>query len=333
MTGVTTESVELVGEDIGISVDDLADQIADGLGDDVDFERDPEAPQTEDDPEGDPEGDIEDGEEEEESDEDGGDDEDQPNPSIDDETLVDIKIGDDDYEVNFAELRSGYLRNEDYIARSQKLEQDYQTRVEELEQKREELLQELTAASTIVRSDTSRYDNINWEALKAQDPDQYNKLRVEALEAKEQSQALEERRKNVAKIQQKAQELRFEAYRTRQAELTTQLIPDWDKVETKQALVDYAREVGFTDDEIGGIVDARLLLLLHNGLQHSKAAVRRKEAAEKKVTKELPPVNKPGAAKPQNHSDRARSKALHNRFKSDKSVESAAALLAASFDQ
>lgn len=321
-----------------ITVDSVADLIAEGLGEDVDFNREPE-------PEGDPnaqaadteEGDEDEGDEgdegEGEGDEDEGDEGDEPNPTIDDETLVDIKIGDDEYEVNFAELRAGYLRNEDFMARSQKLEADHQAKLDELDEKREELLQELLAASTIVSSDTSRYDKINWEALKQTDPDQYTKLRVEALEAKEQAAALEKRRRDVAQIQQKAQELKFVAYRDRQLDMASKLIPEFDKQETKEALAKYAQEIGFTNEEIGGIVDARLLLLLHNGLQHSKAAVRRKEADGKKVTKEVPPVVKPGARQPQNHADRAKSKALHTRFKQDKSVQAAADLLAASFDQ
>lgn len=329
--------------DGAISVDSLAAQIAEGLGEDLDYEREPEVVDdeqdgtSEDGQDGqDPVDDQDDGDEDgegdgDEGDED-GDDDSAPNASIDDETLVDIKIGNDEYEVNFAELRAGYLRNEDFMQRAQALEAEHQTKVDALEQAREDLLEELLAASTIVKSDTSKYDQVNWEALKKTDPDQYSKLRVEALEAKEAAGALEARRNNVAAIQKKAQELRYKAYAEQQLTMASKLIPEFEKDETKSDLAKYAREIGYTDEEIYGIVDARHLLLLHSALQHSKSAVRRKEAAEKKVTKDLPPVNKPGAKAPQNHADRAASKDKLARFNKDRSVASAAALLAASFD-
>lgn len=323
-----------------ISLDALADQIAEGLGDDLDYEREAPAPTDTDANAEVPDADEEsedsneqEGDEAEEGDEEEGDEgEDAPNPAIDDETLVDIKIGEDEYEVNFAELRAGYLRNEDFMARSQKLEADHQAKIEELEADRDALLQELTVASTIVKSDTSKFDKVDWAALKAQDPDQYTKLRVQALEAKEQAQALEQRRNNIQAIQNKARELKYKAYAEQQLTMASKLIPDFDKDETKVALAKYAQDIGYTAEEIYGIVDARHLLLLHTALQHSQSAVRRKEAAEKKVTKNLPPVNKSAASVPQNHADRAASKAKLARFKQDKSVESAAALLAASFD-
>lgn len=326
--------------DGAISVDSLAAQIAEGLGEDLDYEREPEVVDADDiddadaSGEGDNEGeDDTDASDTDEGDEDDGDaDEPQEHAEIDDETLVDIKIGDDEYEVNFAELRAGYLRNEDFMQRAQALEAEHQAKVDALEQAREDLLEELLAASTIVKSDTSKYDQVNWEALKKTDPDQYSKLRVEALEAKEAAGALEARRNNVAAIQKKAQELRYKAYAEQQLTMASKLIPEFEKDETKSDLAKYAREIGYTDEEIYGIVDARHLLLLHSALQHSKSAVRRKEAAEKKVTKDLPPVNKPGAKAPQNHADRAASKDKLARFNKDRSVASAAALLAASFD-
>jgi len=323
-----------------ISLDALADQIAEGLGDELDYEREAPAPvdpdAVDDEPDAEEESqdpDEQEGDEAEEGDEEEGDGEEETqNVEIDDDTLVDIKIGEEEYEVNFAELRAGYLRNEDFMARSQQLEADFQTKLDEVEADRDALLQELTVASTIVKSDTNKFDQIDWATLKVQNPDEYARLRVQALEAKEQAQALEQRRQNIAAIQNKARELKFKAYAEQQLTMASKLIPDFDKDETKVALAKYAQDIGYTAEEIYGIVDARHLLLLHTALQHSKSAVRRKEAAEKKVTKGLPPVNKSAASVPQNHADRAASKAKLARFKQDKSVESAAALLAASFD-
>jgi hypothetical protein len=263
-----------------------------------------------------------------ESEDDSDEEEETSTAKIDDDTLVDIKIGEEDYEVNFAELRAGYLRNEDYAAKVNQLHEEHEAKMNELEEKQEALLEELRAASVIVTADTSKYDQINWEALKAQDPARYAQLRVEALEAKEQATRLEQRRQQVNALHQKAQQIKFETYAKKQAELVEKLIPNIREPEVLQGLLSYGQEVGYTRDEVLGMVDSRQILLLHNAMLHAKSVVRRKDAEANKVSKDLPPVNKPGAQKPKSSTDRQVVKNARARLQSEQSVDAAAAVLA-----
>lgn len=321
--------------DLSISVDAGADLLAGMLDDDLDTvgaEPAPEAAQaTTEEPVKEPE--VEEPEVEEPEEEEEGDPEDEPvAQAVADDTLVDIEIDGETYEVNFAELRSGYLRNEDYAAKVNALQVEHDAKVSELEEKQEALLEELRAATVIVTADTSKYDAINWEALKAQDPARYAQLRVEALEAKEQAGKLEQRRQQVQALHRQAQQIKFDVYAKRQSELVEKLIPNIREPETLQGLLAYGQEVGYSRDEVLGMVDSRQILLLHNAMLHSKSVVRRKDAEANKVPKDLPAVVKPGAVKPKSSTDRQVVKNARARLQSEQSVDAAAAVLATFID-
>lgn len=319
--------------DLSISVDAGADLLAGMLDDDLDTvgaePAQEAAPAAE--PVDAPEVEEPEAEEQEEQEEDEPEDEGAAQ-AVTDETLVDIQIGDETYEVNFAELRSGYLRNEDYAQKVNALHEEHEAKMSELEEKQEALLEELRVASVIVSADTSKYDQINWEALKAQDPARYAQLRVEALEAKEQAAKLEQRRQQVQALHAKAQQVKFEVYAKRQSEIVEKLIPNIREPEVLQGLLTYGQEVGYTRDEILGMVDSRQILLLHNAMLHSKSVVRRKDAEANKVPKDLPPVLKPNTPRPKSSTDRQVVKNARARLQSEQSVDAAAAVLATFID-
>jgi len=323
----------------GISAVDATSSIEALLGDDLDMlddenqgtepveakeekvEGDPEATEPEEEDENDPDAeDEEDESEEDDSDED-------PAPAITDDTLVDIKIGDDEYEVNFLELKSGYLRNEDYVNKVNAHEAEYLEKSVKIEQLEADLIEELQHVSVIVTGDLSKYDRINWAALKDADPAQYNALRVEATEAREQAAALVERRATIQKMHQKAQELRHQAYLKSQIEIAEKIVPGFREPEFFQALVSHGKDIGYTEEEVQGISDARQLFLLNNSRLYAESQVRKKSAMDNKVTPDLPPVVKPGAVKEKSSTDRRVVKNAKAVFQRDKSVDSAAALL------
>jgi hypothetical protein len=323
----------------GISAVDATSSIEALLGDDLDMlddenqgtdpvevkeekvEADPEAVEPEEDDEKDPDAeDEEDESEEDDSDKD-------PEPVITDDTLVDIKIGDDEYEVNFLELKSGYLRNEDYVNKVNAHEAEYLEKSVKIEQLEADLIEELQHVSVIVTGDLSKYDRINWAALKEADPAQYNALRVEATEAREQAAALIERRAAIQKMHQKAQELRHQAYLKSQIEIAEKIVPGFRDPAFFQALVSHGKDIGYTEEEVQGISDARQLFLLNNSRLYAESQVRKKSAMDNKVTPDLPPVVKPGAVKEKSSTDRRVVKNAKAVFQRDKSVDSAAALL------
>lgn len=319
-------------EDQGLSAEDSLSDIEALLGDDLDM-IDDDAPavepkvETEGADADEPDEDEDDGDPDADADDpDDSDDEAEPS-GINDETLVDIQIGEDVYEVNFAELRAGYLRNEEYANKVTKAEEEYESKLAALEAREAELAEELRLASVMVTGDMQKYNQIDWVALKAQDPAKYQELRLEAMEAQERANQVNARRQGIQTMHQKAQQLKHQAYVKGQLELAEKLVPGVFEPQTMNAIVAYGESIGYSKGDVYEIADARQLLVLNQARLYAESLVRKKEAMDKKVTKDLPPVVKPGAKTEKTSTDRRVVKNAQQRFNRDKSVESAAGYL------
>ena len=268
----------------------------------------------------DPEGDGVESDEEEEEEAPEGDPQ-----TLSDETLLDLQIGDETYEVNLAELKSGYLRNEEYVTMMETLQEEHDERVAELELKQAELVKELEIASVISTGDLAKYDQINWNQLKAEDPARFNELRLEALDAREKAQRMVQRRNAVAGLDAEAKRLKHEAVLKHQMQLAETLIPELKDETERNKIISYAQSVGFTKEDILGISDAKTLLILNNSRKYAESQVRKKEALATKVSKDLPLAIKPGSPKTKATAERTASKRTANRVRQEQSVEAAAA--------
>lgn len=275
---------------------------------------------TEEEEDEDPEGDGVDTDEEEEEEAPDGDPQ-----ALSDETLLDLQIGDETYEVNLAELKSGYLRNEEYVTMMESLQEEHDERVAELELKQAELVKELEIASVISTGDLAKYDQINWNQLKAEDPARFNELRLEALDAREKAQRMVQRRNAVAGLDAEAKRLKYEASLKHQMQLAETLIPELKDETERNKIISYAQSVGFTKEDIMGISDAKTLLILNNSRKYAESQVRKKEALATKVSKDLPLAIKPGSPKTKATAERTASKRTANRVRQEQSVEAAAA--------
>lgn len=323
----------------GVSADVAAEQFEalmtdDGaLPGDVDYvepepkeepEVEPEEPETEGEPEVEPEEETEVEPEETEEVEDEGD---EPVVSpISDDTLVDIDIDGEAYEVNLTELKSGYLRQEEFTKRVTELEQKASEFQEQVSEREVALQRELEMAQVILAGDLSKYDNVDWNRLKTEDPASYQQLRLEAIDAKESLQGLQNRRNQIQSLHEEAQKIKQAVHVKAQIELATKLMPEFKEATFRDGLIKYGKDIGYTEDELYSMTDARQLLLLNQARLYAEGQVRRKEAVAKKATKELPPVVKAGAPKAKGSESKQAIKLASARFAKDHSVESAAAL-------
>lgn len=247
-------------------------------------------------------------------------------PALDEEkTLIDIDIDGETYEVNLVELKSGYLRQEEYTKRLAEVETKREEIETQLSQREVDLNRELELVQVMITGDLRKYDQVDWNRLKQEDPAKYQELRLEAVEAKERVQGIANRRAQIDAMRAKADQLKHEAYVKRQVEIAEKLIPNFREPEFKNAIVKYGESVGYTESEILGMSDARQLLLLNQARLYSEGQVRRKAALEQKVPEKLPPVVKAGAPKAKNSTAKVKAKQTGQRFAQEKSVEAAAA--------
>lgn len=240
--------------------------------------------------------------------------------------LFDIVIDGEEYEVNLPELQAGYLRNEDLVKRTSELEDRVAQREAELAQKEAELVREIEATAVISTADLRQYENIDWARLKAENPEEYQSKRLEYVERRDEIQRQLSRRSQVQAMQEKAADIKHQAYLTAQFELVQKLVPEFAEQDYKSKILAYAESVGFTKEEIMGIADAKHILMLDQARKYAESQVRKKAVIAKKAKQELPEVIKPSARAKPATTESKRMKAQAERFKQSGSISDAAAL-------
>ena len=242
------------------------------------------------------------------------------------EKLFEIEIDGETYEVNEEELLSGYLRNEQLVKRQSELEAEYQEKTTELEQHQVQLLSRLEELTLEGNLALQKYKNVNWEHLKQSDPESYRIARLEYIEAEEEAKRRNAERDQLRAMHAEAQKLRHEAYLKTQFAIAEKLIPEIKNEEFVSKLVDYGKSIGFTEQEIQSIGDAKVLFLMNQARLYAESQVKRK-AAQEKVSKDLPPVIKPGVPRTVAQEGNRKVRDLQNRLKSTNDLRDAARLL------
>ncbi len=246
-----------------------------------------------------------------------------------DDKLYDLVIDGEEYEVNLEELKSGYLRNEALVSKHNELEQQYQSKLSELTEKENQLVAELESVLAQSATEIGYYRNLNWEALKQQDPDRYAQLRLQAFEVEEAARKSAEKRNKILEGQRKMEELQYKKYLDEQQRLIEQALPEFTNADYRDGMLKYGKKVGFTEEELNGIADARALLLLDKARKYDELQVKKKAVEERKVDKDLPPVVRPGAPKATGQEKAQRVKAARAQLGKSGSVSDAAQLFLA----
>lgn len=240
--------------------------------------------------------------------------------------LFEVEIDGEVYEVNEEELLSGYLRNETLVKRQNELEEEYQAKTVELETDRQRLAEQLDALLLEGNVTLQKYRNVDWNALKQEDPESYRQARLEYIEAQETAQFHTQRRNQLAALDAQAKQLRHSAYLKSQHQLAEKLIPELKEEGFVDNLLKYGKSIGFTEDDIRGISDAKALFILNQARLYAESQVKRKEA-HVKVSKDLPPVIKPGAPKTKAQEGSHSAKVARAQLGKTHSIRDAAAVL------
>lgn len=273
----TLESVHLLpweqgSADTGKSAQEsLFDVAAQELGETADGdepEGDEEVPEGADGDEPDP-----DAEADEELDE--GEEED-PDEEDDGEERHEVKLpGGKKERVTLDELKAGYSRNADYTQKTQALA---------------ETRKAVEAETATLRGARERYEATltkleesltgmepqepDWDKLREEDPAEYAAQREDWRQLQQDKVAVQQEKARIAA--EKEQEYSAEL-RARVEQETVKLlaaIPEWadEKVakRDKTALAEYAKSLGYTDEELGSVYDHRIMVILRRAMLHDK---------------------------------------------------------------
>ena len=211
-----------------------------------------------------------------------------------------VKVDGQDYEVGIDELKNGYQRQADYTRKSQALAEQrkgteqIQSERQRLEQERQMYANGLQMLQEQQSAKLTDFDNVEWEALKQEDPYQYMIKKDEYRDAQERVTNLQAEQQMVQQEQaQQAQQARAHFVQQEYARLVNAL-PEWNDKEStiKKDVQEYATSVGFRPEEISQLADHRSVLIIKKAMEYDKLT--KKVAPKKKAVKKVPKVQKSG---------------------------------------
>ena len=242
-----------------------------------------------------------------------------------------VKVDNEEVEVTLDELLKGYSRTSDYTKKTQTLaEQRKQVeaerqRIEEAAKLRDQYAQRLSVIEQMLASQPEE----DLTSLKETDPIGYTMKIAERMEREKQVQAIRAEQQQIAQKQQAEYQENLRSHLASEAEKLSQAIPEMsDPVKgevIRKEIKDFARAIGWSEQELAQIYDHRAVLALYKGLQHEKLQ-KSKPVATKKVA-EAPKMLKPGTTGKQTTAEQDAVKKLQQRLAKTGDRRDAARLL------
>lgn len=220
---------------------------------------------------------------------------------VDEQPRYKVKASGEEIEVTLDDLIKGYQREADYTKKTQTLaEQRKQVEseravIEQAKQERDQYQQRLAAIESALRQAPQE----NLEALKETDPIGYAVKVAEQTQRERQLQAIGAERARIAEQQQAEQSQHLSQFLAVEAQKLSEAIPEYADaekgVQVKKDIREYAKKIGWSDQELASVYDSRAVLTLYKAMQYEKL-MSNKAGVTKKVA-EAPKMFKAGVSR------------------------------------
>jgi len=271
-------------------------------------------------------------EEESEEESEGSDDE------AEEDLLYAVKVDGEEHEVTLDELMKGYSRQSDYTKKTQEISEQrkqFQSSAErhevEMAQIRNERQQYVQTLQNIIEGSTQSLDkfvDVDWDTLKATNPIEYVTKREEYREMQEKIQAIQHEQVTVQSKQNDDMKQLHAQTLHREHQLMADALPEWGdpkkQHEIGSHIRDYARVQGFSDEEIGSLVDHRSLIVLRKAMLYDE--VNSSDVKSKKL-KNKPRVVRSGKGVSRKDDSKRKRASKMNRLQKSGHVDDAASIL------
>jgi Tfp pilus assembly protein PilN len=215
-----------------------------------------------------------------------------------------VKVSGEEVEVTLDELLNGYSRTADYqkktqsLAEQRKVVEAERVKIEEAAKTRETYAQRLQVIEELLQQQNKGED---LSALKAEDPIAYAVAMAEKVEREKQLAAVQAERQRVQQEQMTHQQALLQKHIQQEQQKLIEAIPDFkDDVKgevIRRDIRNYAKSIGFTDQELSQVYDSRAVQTLYKAMQYEKLMAN-KGATTKKVAT-APKTLRPGTSNPQ----------------------------------
>lgn len=202
-----------------------------------------------------------------------------------------VKAAGEELDVTESELIKSYQMGKDYTKKSQalaeqaKVVQANMAKIQESMQLRDEYAQKLSQITQVLNEDMeSEEDLIN---MKENDPVGYAVKIAEQTENQRKMKMIEQEQQRVAMQQRAAQQEHFAQNISHQSKKLTELIPEFSDAkkaeQVKRDIRSYGKEMGFSDQEMSTVYDARHVSMLHKAMKYDRL-MSNKGKTKKQVT-------------------------------------------------
>ena len=205
-----------------------------------------------------------------------------------------VKASGEEVEVELDELIKGYQQGADYTKKSQALAEQRKAleaernHLEYVKQERQAYAQKLQALDSFL---TQQDQGVNLDVLKETDPIGYAVAVAEQNQREKQLAVVRNEQQRIAQQQQSEHHASLQNHLRQESEKLTSLIPELATPQgdaVRKQIRDYAKSVGWSDQELSQLYDSRAVVTLYNGmkyqqLQKSKPEVNKKLQAAPKM--------------------------------------------------
>ena len=277
-------------------------------------------------------------EESEEEEEPEGEEESEETEGEQEEELYAVTVNGEEVAVSLDELLSGYSRQSDYTRKTQEiatdrkemeaLQQRYNSEVQQIQQERQQYMEALTNVISNNSAELEKFSNIDWNTLRETDPIEYVTTREQYREAQEKVQAMHNQRAQAQQSQQvemnKAQHQMLQVEKGKLVEA----LPEWGDPEKQKELSanlqSYAKDQGFSAEELNSLIDHRSVLVLLKAQKYDQ--LQNSDVKSKKL-KNKPKVIRSGTGTTSKGTSKSKRAAKMKRLQSSGHVDDAVSIL------
>jgi len=242
-----------------------------------------------------------------------------------------VKAAGEEREVTFDELVDGYQKGLDYTKKSQSVAEQRKAveaeraAIEQAKQARDAYSQRLNLIEEFL-SKQNEGEDLN--ALKEVDPIGYAVKVAERTEREKQLAMVQAEQQRIAQQRFAEQQAQLQQRLQQEARRVAEVIPEYGDEkksnEVKKQIRDFAKEVGFTDQELAQAYDSRQVQVLWMAAQYAKLQKQKPEVTKK--VQDAPKMLRPGVAANQKNAADENVKKAHSQLRKSGKVSDAAAL-------
>jgi hypothetical protein len=214
-----------------------------------------------------------------------------------------VKASGEEVEVELDELIKGYQQGTDYTKKSQALAEQRKAieaergHLEHVKQERQAYAQKLQALDSFL---TQQNRGVDLDVLKETDPIGYAVAVAEQSQREKQLAVVRNEQQRIAQQQQAEQQSSLQNHLRQESEKLVSLIPELATPQgdaVRKQIRDYAKSVGWTDQELGSVYDSRAVNTLYKAMKYEQLQKSKPELNKKLLS--APKMMRSGTSVPQ----------------------------------